>query len=168
MHTASPLLFHIFVRVFHSSNLPVASRQKRFLVVTELPRLCHVTEQLIGVASGVPGWGNQNTKLKVQSLCIDQTAPRGHIPQIQCASWCVSTLRIDTQNRVGMRILVTPYPANRLHPQRLSSYSTYPVVTPVNCMDKRRRAVLVQHVDVHHWAECLEDSIVLTCLRFGE
>ena len=28
---------------------------------------------------------NQKAKLEMQSLCIDQTTPRRHIPQIRCA-----------------------------------------------------------------------------------
>ena len=55
-------------------------------------------------------WYSQNAKLEMQSLCIGKATPCSHIPQILCASWGVSTLRIriDTKNRVCWRVFVLP------------------------------------------------------------
>ena len=54
----------------------------------------------------------RKAKLEVQSLCIDQTTLCSHIPQMQCASWCVSTLWIDTKTVFARGFWF--YPANTL------------------------------------------------------
>ena len=53
----------------------------------------------------VYGKTKTKAKLEMQSLCIDQTTPRSHILQVQCAYGVSSTRRIDTKT-------VWFYPAN--------------------------------------------------------
>ena len=89
-----------------------------FCLLHELDRGLHFQSSQVSYWCTPPdtpvvlGTTKKKAKLEVQSLWIDRTAPHRHIPQIQCASGGVSTLRIDTQNHVCLRILVWFLPSH--------------------------------------------------------